>query len=133
MKVETWLFGAGTFIFAPLGLIYGFFTHWKEPVGPVALMLTAGLSALVGFYLWWTGRKLDDRPEDDPMAPIEAAEGDYGFFSPHSWWPLITGMSAAVAALGAAIGWWLFLIGMLFVLLSAIGFVFEYYRGQYAH
>jgi hypothetical protein len=42
-------------------------------------------------------------------------------------------MSAAVAALGVAIGWWLFLIGMLFVLLSAIGFVFEYYRGQYAH
>src|SRR6476646_2597604 len=33
----------------------------------------------------------------------------------------------------AAIGWGLFLIGMLFVLLSAIGFVFEYYRGQYAH
>ena len=41
-----------------------------------------------GFYLWWTARKLDDRPEDDPAAPISAAEGEYGFFSPHSWWPL---------------------------------------------
>jgi hypothetical protein len=32
-----------------------------------------------------------------------------------------------------AIGWWLFLIGMLMVLLAVIGFVFEYYRGHYAH
>jgi len=133
MKVEYWLFGGGVFVFAPFGVIYGFFTHWQEPVGVAGLFLAAGLSALVGFYLWWTARKLDDRPEDDPAAPISAAEGEYGFFSPHSWWPLITGLSSAVAALGAAIGWWLFLIGMLFVLLSAIGFVFEYYRGSYAH
>jgi len=32
-----------------------------------------------------------------------------------------------------AIGWWLFLIGMLATLLGVIGFVFEYYRGDYAH
>jgi hypothetical protein len=32
-----------------------------------------------------------------------------------------------------AIGWWLFLIGALFLLLAIIGFVFEYYRGLYAH
>ena len=35
--------------------------------------------------------------------------------------------------MGVAIGWWLFLIGLLAVLLSLIGFVFEYYRGLYAH
>ena len=43
------------------------------------------------------------------------------------------GLAAATAAVGAAIGWWLFLIGMLMVLLATIGFVFEYYRGHYAH
>jgi hypothetical protein len=32
-----------------------------------------------------------------------------------------------------AVGWWMFLIGVLALLLSVIGFVFEYYRGQYAH
>ena len=42
-------------------------------------------------------------------------------------------MSAALAAVGVAIGWWMFLIGMLAVVLSVIGFVFEYYRGHYAH
>jgi len=30
-------------------------------------------------------------------------------------------------------GWWLFLIGALAVILSMVGFVFEYYRGHYAH
>ncbi|HEY6251130.1 MAG TPA: hypothetical protein VI685_14320 [Candidatus Angelobacter sp.] len=31
---------------------------------------------------------------------------------------MITGLACATAALGAAVGWWLFLIGMLFVVLS---------------
>jgi len=132
MKVETWLFGAGTFFFAPLALIYGFFTLVNEPVGPVALMLTAGLSALVGFYLWWTGRKLDDRPEDDPLAPVEAAEGEYGFFSPHSWWPLPLAASAAMIFLGLAVGWWLVIIGVGFGALATVGWVFEYFRGENA-
>ena len=96
MKVEYWLFGGGVFVFAPFGVIYGFFTHWHEPVGVAGLFLAAGLSALVGFYLWWTARKLDDRPEDDPAAPISAAEGEYGFFSPHSWWPLPLAAGAAL-------------------------------------
>ena len=39
----------------------------------------------------------------------------------------------AVAASGFAIGWWLFLIGALMTMFTTIGFVFEYYRGHYAH
>ena len=43
------------------------------------------------------------------------------------------GLAAAIAALGVAIGWWLFLIGLLAIFLTVIGFVFEYYRGIWAH
>ena len=43
------------------------------------------------------------------------------------------GSAAATAALGFAIGWWLFLIGMLFTVFATIGFVFEYYRGNFSH
>jgi len=43
------------------------------------------------------------------------------------------GLASGLAVLGVAIGWWLFLIGALAVILSMIGFVFEYYRGRYAH
>jgi hypothetical protein len=131
MKVEGWLFVGCAAFFAVIDVIYWHYS--KDPTGTTALALSVGLAFLTGFYLLFTGRRLPPRPEDRPDAEIAEGTGELGFFSPHSWWPLITGMSAAVAALGAAIGWWLFLIGMLFVLLSAIGFVFEYYRGQYAH
>ena len=131
MKVEGWLFVGCAAFFAVMDVIYWHFS--KDPTGTTALALSVGLAFLTGFYLLFTGRRLPPRPEDRPEAEIAEGTGELGFFSPHSWWPLITGLSAAIAALGAAIGWWLFLIGMLFVLLSAIGFVFEYYRGQYAH
>jgi hypothetical protein len=131
MKVEGWLFVGCAAFFALMDVIY--WRYSKDPTGTTALALSVGLAFLTGFYLLFTGRRLPPRPEDRPEAEIAEGTGELGFFSPHSWWPLITGMSAAVAALGAAVGWWLFLIGMLFVLLSAIGFVFEYYRGQYAH
>ena len=131
MKVEGWLFVGSAAFFAVMDVIYWHFS--KDPTGTTALALSVGLAFLTGFYLLFTGRRLPLRPEDNPAGEIAEGTGELGFFSPHSWWPLITGMSAAVAALGAAVGWWLFLIGMLFVLLSAIGFVFEYYRGQYAH
>ena len=50
-----------------------------------------------------------------------------------SWWPLFVGLAAALAGPGVAIGWWLFLIGLLAMFMTTIGFVFEYYRGIYAH
>ena len=131
MKVEGYLFIGCAAFFAIMDVIYWHFS--KDPTGTTALALSVALAFLTGFYLLFTGRRLPPRPEDRPDAEIAEGTGELGFFSPHSWWPLITGMSAAVAALGAAVGWWLFLIGMLFVLLSAIGFVFEYYRGSYAH
>ena len=131
MKVEGWLFVGSAAFFAVMDVIYWHFS--KDPTGTTALALSVGLAFLTGFYLLFTGRRLPLRPEDNPAGEIAEGTGELGFFSPHSWWPLITGMSAAVAALGAAIGWWLFLIGMLFVLLSAIGFVFEYYRGHFSH
>ena len=46
---------------------------------------------------------------------------------------MFVGLAAATAALGVAIGWWMFLIGALATLFAMIGFVFEYYRGHYAH
>jgi len=131
MRIEGFLFIGCAAFFAASDVVYWHFS--KDPTGTTALALAVGLAFLTGFYLLFTGRRLPPRAEDVPDAEISDGTGELGFFSPHSWWPLITGMSAAVAALGVAVGWWLFLIGMLFVLLSSIGFVFEYYRGQYAH
>src|SRR3984957_19833010 len=131
MKVEGWLFlGCGVFLGGPHAVYW--YTS-KEVTGTAALAFAVGLAFLTGFYVLFTGRRLPRRPEDDPQGEISQATGELGFFSPHSWWPLFVGLAAATAALGAAIGWWLFLIGLLALLLTTIGFVFEYYRGVYAH
>jgi uncharacterized membrane protein len=131
MKVEGWLFlGAGIF-FGGSDLVYWYTS--KDPTGTTALAIGVGFAVLVGFYVLFSGRRLPLRPEDDDRGEIEQGTGEVGFFSPHSWWPLFLALGAAVAALGVAVGWWLFLIGLLFTVLGTIGFVFEYYRGLFSH
>jgi hypothetical protein len=132
MKVEFRLFVVIGVFFAVVGVVYGVVTKWREPVGPFGLLLCAGVAALIGFYLWETGRKLDLRPEDDPLALISAAEGEFGFFSPHSWWPLALGASAGLIFLGLAVGWWLVAIGAFPAAISVVGWTFEYFRGEQA-
>jgi hypothetical protein len=131
MKVEGYLFVFSALFFAIMDVIYWLWSH--DPTGTTALALTVGLAGLVGFYLLFTGRRVDPRPEDDKQGEIADGAGELGFFSPHSWWPLFAALAAATAALGAVIGWWMLMIGMLAVILAAIGFVFEYYRGHFSH
>jgi hypothetical protein len=128
VKVEGWLFAAGFFFFAIAAVIYGVLA--EEPVGTVALAFTAGLAFLVGYYLLFTARRIDPRPEDSKTAEIVDGAGELGFYSPHSWWPLAVAGSAATTFLGVAIGWWLFIIGAGAAVLAVIGLVFEYYRGE---
>ena len=131
MKFEGTLFIGCAIFFGAADIVYWYFS--KDPTGTTALALSVGLAFLTGFYLLFTGRRLPERPEDNPDGEIEEGTGELGFFSPHSWWPLYVGLAAALAAFGVAVGWWLFLIGLLAVFLTTIGFVFEYYRGNYAH
>ena len=131
MKVEGWLFLGCGFFFAGTDIVYWYVS--KDPTGTAAIGFAVGLAVLTGFYVLFTGRRLPKRPEDDNLGEIEQGAGEVGFFSPHSWWPLFMGLAGAVAAIGAAIGWWLFLIGLLFTVFATIGFVFEYYRGHFSH
>ncbi len=133
MKVETNLFGAGAVFFTPIAVIYGFMTSWNEPVGTAALFLTGGLAALIGMYFWFLSRQFDQRPEDDPNGEIQQGAGDQGVFAPYSWWPLPLALGGAIVFAGLAVGWWLFLIGVGVSSLALVGWVFEFYRGEYAH
>ena len=132
MKVEGWLFAAGCFFFALAAVVYGAVSD-GEPVGTVALAFTAGLAFLTGYYLLFTARRIDRRPEDDVSGEIADGAGELGFYSPHSWWPLPVGFFAATIFLGIIIGWWLVIIGVIGGALAVIGLVFEYYRGEPAH
>jgi len=131
VKVEAYLFLGCAAFFGASDVVYWRFSH--DPTGTTALALAVCLAFLTGFYVLFTGRRLPLRPEDSNQGEIAEGTGEVGFFSPHSWWPLYLGLGAATAALGAAVGWWLFLIGMLFTVFASIGFVFEYYRGHFSH
>ena len=130
MKIEGFLFAGGAAFYAVLAAVYWFIT--KEIVGSTALALTGGLAFLVGFYVLFTSRRVGIRPEDDPNADIEDADPEYGFFSPHSWWPLAVGLSVMVTALGLVFAVWIVILGVGLLMGSMIGLVFEYYRGPFA-
>lgn len=133
MYVETVVFGGLVPFFLIVAIAYGMLTRFDEPVGFVALLLLAGLCGLVGFFLFITGRRIDPRPEDDPLGTIESAAGEYGEFSPHSWWPLVLALGAALIFIGVGIGWWICGVGAVVGLIGLVGLIFEFSRGQHAH
>lgn len=133
MFIEAAIFGAGMLVFAPVGVIYGMLTNWNEPVGPTALFLTTGLSGMIAVYLYITGKRIDARPEDDPLGEIEQQAGEYGTFSPQSWWTLVVAIAAAIAFLGVAVGFWLVVIALPILFIGLVGLLFEFSRGQHGH
>ena len=119
--------------FVIVGTAYGLLTDFKEPVGFIGILLLGGLAGLVGFFLMITARRIDTRPEDDPLGTIEQGAGEYGEFSPHSWWPLVLAAGAAILFIGVAVGWWICVVGVVVGLIGLVGLVFEFSRGQHAH
>lgn len=129
MKAEVKVFTVLVPFFLIVTAIYGYFTRMTEWVGFLGLFLTAVFSAWIAVYLWLQGRKTDPRPEDNLQGEIPDAAGDYGHFTPYSWWPLWVGLSVTVLVAGLGIGWWLFICAAPFVVLSVIGWSLEHFRG----
>ncbi|MGE3812427.1 MAG: cytochrome c oxidase subunit 4, partial [Candidatus Nanopelagicales bacterium] len=77
-------------------------------------------------------KRVGTRPEDDPEGNIEDAEPDYGFFSPHSWWTIVVAFAKMIVCFGLIFAVWLLILGVVLLLLALIGFVFEYYVGEFA-
>ena len=127
MKTSWILFLGLALFYVIMAVIY-----WQvggEPVGITAIALSAGLSLIVGFYLWFTSKRLGNvLPEDNQLGEIADSAGEMGFFSPHSWWPLPVALSACTLGLGLIIGWWLVLIGVGSLLISVLGLVLQYER-----
>lgn len=132
MRVETWVFGSGTFFFIPLGFVYGLLSGF-EPVGFISLLLTGGLSAIIGLYLYLVSLRVDDRPEDDPVGEVAQGAGELGFFNPRSIWPIGVAAGGAVVFAGMAVGLWLFLIGLGILAITTLGLLFEHYVGDFEH
>ena len=131
MKASWKLFGGLSVFYVLMTLIY-----WQvggEEVGIAGMLLSACLAGMVGFYVWFTQKRIGvTLPEDNLTAEIADGAGELGFYSPHSWWPLPVALSACVFALGLIIGWWLSLIGLGALVISIIGMVTEYEKPEIA-
>ena len=137
MRIESrvFLLTAG-FLFV-IAIIYGFTSdqsangHGIEPVGVAGLVLSGGLTLIIGSFFSFVSRRIDARPEDRADAEIAEGAGELGFFSPGSYWPVGLAASAAVTGAGLAFAQiWLALIGLVMVLGMVAGLLFEYYVGQ---
>lgn len=125
MKVNWRLFTGLSVFYVIMTVIYWYVGG--EPVGIGGMLLAAGLAGMVGFYVWFTQKRIGViLPEDSFTAEIADGAGELGFYSPHSWWPLPVALSSCTMGLGLIIGWWLTLIGVGALIISVIGMVTEY-------
>ena len=131
MKASWKLFGGLSVFYVIMTVIY-----WQiggEEVGIAGMLLAACLAGMIGFYVWFTQKRIGvTLPEDNLTAEISDGAGELGFYSPHSWWPLQVALSACAFALGLIIGWWLSLIGLGALVISIIGMVTQYEKPEIA-
>ena len=125
MKANWKLFTGLSIFYVIMAVIY--YYVGGEAVGITGMTLAACLAGMVGFYLWFTQKRIGfDIPSDNLQAEIADDAGELGFYSPHSWWPLPAALSATAMGLGLIIGWWLTVIALGSLVISIIGMVTEY-------
>ena len=125
MKANWKLFSGLSVFYVIMAVVYYFVGG--EAVGITGMTLAACLAGMVGFYVWFTQKRIGAAiPSDNDDAEIADDAGELGFYSPHSWWPLPTALSATAMGLGLIIGWWLTLIALGSLVISIIGMVTEY-------
>jgi cytochrome c oxidase subunit IV len=134
MKSEFRLFGLISGFLYLAAIVYAFWTraegHGVEWIGTVALVLSGLLTGMCTVFFFFVSRRIDARPEDDPNAEMSDGAGEVGFFSPGSYWPIGIALAALTAGLGL-VYWqvWLLALGLIAVLGSTGGLLFEYYTG----
>ena len=129
MKVEALIFGIIAVFCAVAAVVYGIWA--QEPIGTTALVLSGGLTGLIGGFFWFVSRRIDARPEDRKDAVMADGAGELGFFSPGSYWPFALALSAGLMGLALAFWYsWLIIIGGVALMITIGGLLFEYYVGQ---
>src|SRR5664279_2019094 len=134
MKANVKLYWILTVFFVVLAALY---TGWSlidqahqrvEWVGTITLPLCGLLWALIAFYL---GKVHDaqggELAEDRLDANIEDGDAEQGHYSPWSWWPIVLAASVSLVFLGVAIGPWIAFIGGGILIVSLVGWTYEYY------
>lgn len=104
-----------------------------EWAGFIGILFSAILGAFIAFYLGQVYRAQGgELPEDRLDAQVDDGDPEMGHFSPWSWWPILFAAAAAVIFTGLAVSVFLVAIGVPLLLVTLVGWVYEYYRGNFA-
>ncbi len=136
MKTNINLFVILSIFFGALAVVYSVWalidTDRVEPVGTVSLALCSILAVFIAFYLWVSLRNQGGVLAEDRLdADIDDGDAEQGFFPPWSWWPVVLAGGAAIAFLGLSISFWIVAYAVPFALIGLVGWVYEYYRGNF--
>lgn len=130
-----WIIGV---FFLLAGAVYSYWsildTGEIEWVGTVALSLTGVMSVFIAVYMWWSVMRPvrgHVYPEDREDADIDDGDPELGHYSPWSWWPVSLAGGASIFVMGIAISTFLLPIGLALTVVALIGWVYEYYRGNF--
>ncbi|WP_336659317.1 aa3-type cytochrome oxidase subunit IV [Leucobacter sp. USHLN153] len=134
--VLFWILTAYFILLATVYTVWNAIVHgYPEWAGSTAILLSAGLTGFIASYLVLVQRKqggvlVEDRMDSD----IDDGDPELGEFSPWSWWPLVLAFAAAVVVLGLCVGFnfWLSFLSLPLVIVGVVGWVYEYYRGNFA-
>ncbi|MGW3497659.1 aa3-type cytochrome oxidase subunit IV [Streptomyces sp. NPDC001020] len=124
MKSEAYLFAGVALFFLLTDAAYIWFA--REPAGIAALTVSFGMSSVIAFFCLVNYRRRGQRPEDRPEADIRERSGTVDFFAPHSGYPVLTALGAAVIAVGIVYGVWIILIGFGLLWPGIFGLVFQF-------
>lgn len=127
MKVERGTYLVIGIFFVVIMVIY--FLWSGEAGGTIMLFAAAGLGIMPGLYMAWWARRMAPRPEDRDDATLEDGSGAVGAFPSNTIWPFVFGMGAALTGLSLVFGSWLAVVGVAFILSTALNVSLESRRG----
>jgi len=133
VKINAKMFSLLGIFFLIIAVVYTIWTRGTEWVGIPAFFALAAMQFLIAYYLRLVDKEYKTGASDREDGEIAEYSGTYGRFAPWSWWPLGLGFSAAIIAVGVAVDWWIFIIGIFAGIFFVTGWVFEFSKGQHKH
>lgn len=125
MKIEGYLFAFLAAFLWIASVVYWYLS--KDWTGTTCLVLAGALGGMIGYFLSFTARRMEARPEDRGDADISDGAGEVGFFSPHSWWPIAVAGAFSTLGIGLIFGFFIALAGIVLLGITITGLLFEYY------
>ena len=134
--VILWILTAYFVLLSTVYTVWNIIEHGvPEWAGSTTILLAGALTAFIAVYLMLVERKQGGvLVEDMEDSDIDDGDPELGEFSPWSWWPIFLAGAASMVLLGIAIGFnfWFSFLSVPLLIIGVVGWVYEYYRGNFA-